>query len=486
MKEVRIGDLEFFLDGADLRYVRLGGREIIRRLHVAVRDLSWATIPGKLSREISDDDGTFRLTWASNHLPFGVPVACTGSIEVSESGLALAVHYRALGPVVYNRIGICVLHPLVQAGCPVEFETPEGHHISDSFPVSVAPQPVVDGGPIPTLGPYRRLTVKDEELTLTYEFEGDDFELEDHRNWTDASLKTYSTPLALPRPRHLRKGDEIAQRVTLSWEGTPSPAQPPMAAKGVRPKLFALLAASPDDVPTTTDLGALVDAGFGLRVQVRIDDADSLADAQFVVSLARQVNARVQLCLMAEESSDWEAARSIIRIAEPEVVFVMHAGAVSGAPNECTDVGLMGRATRELPGVNLAGGTPFNLCELQRHDLRHLPAVCFSICPRVHAYDDASIMETLEALPHVLQAVRKLNDGDIHAGPLLAEERTGSSIGTESMSPRGADILPLEWLAGVPNGLAGATSLCTLDARQLVQDGHLTRAACSLLGRQCD
>ena len=31
-------------------------------------------------------------------------------------------------------------------------------------------------------------------------FNGETFEMEDQRNWTDASFKTYCTPLSLPYP----------------------------------------------------------------------------------------------------------------------------------------------------------------------------------------------------------------------------------------------------------------------------------------------
>jgi hypothetical protein len=33
------------LEGADLRYVRLDGQEVLRRVHLAVRDHNWATVP---------------------------------------------------------------------------------------------------------------------------------------------------------------------------------------------------------------------------------------------------------------------------------------------------------------------------------------------------------------------------------------------------------------------------------------------------------
>ena len=52
-------------------------------------------------------------------------------------------------------------------------------------------------------------------LRLELTFEGEAFETEDQRNWIDASFKTYSTPLSLPRPVILRQGTRIEQRVTL-------------------------------------------------------------------------------------------------------------------------------------------------------------------------------------------------------------------------------------------------------------------------------
>jgi hypothetical protein len=53
-------------------------------------------------------------------------------------------------------------------------------------------------------------------------FEGDTFEMEDQRNWTDASFKTFCTPLRLPFPVELKKGEHIKQVVSLKTEGVPA------------------------------------------------------------------------------------------------------------------------------------------------------------------------------------------------------------------------------------------------------------------------
>ena len=55
--------------------------------------------------------------------------------------------------------------------------------------------------------------------------------MEDHRNWTDASFKTYVRPLALPWPYTLRAGEAVTQSVTVVLRGTP-----PKPSKGVARK----------------------------------------------------------------------------------------------------------------------------------------------------------------------------------------------------------------------------------------------------------
>ena len=48
--------------------------------------------------------------------------------------------------------------------------------------------------------------------------------MEDQRNWTDASFKTYCTPLARPFPVPVQAGDRVDQRValTVNCDGLPN------------------------------------------------------------------------------------------------------------------------------------------------------------------------------------------------------------------------------------------------------------------------
>ena len=65
------------------------------------------------------------------------------------------------------------------------------------------------------------------------EFEGDTFETEDQRNWTDASFKTYGGALSTPLPLALAAGHTVRQKVTFVLPAagalaTPAPGDQPM------------------------------------------------------------------------------------------------------------------------------------------------------------------------------------------------------------------------------------------------------------------
>ncbi len=53
-------------------------------------------------------------------------------------------------------------------------------------------------------------------VTAECRMEGDTFEMEDQRNWSDASYKTYVRPLALPWPYRIPAGQAVRQRIVLS------------------------------------------------------------------------------------------------------------------------------------------------------------------------------------------------------------------------------------------------------------------------------
>ena len=79
------------------------------------------------------------------------------------------------------------------------------------FPLLISPrQPFTD---------IRKMKWEKHGNKFSLDFSGDVFETEDQRNWTDASFKTYCTPLGIPYPVKLKSGEKIIQKVVLRVDG---------------------------------------------------------------------------------------------------------------------------------------------------------------------------------------------------------------------------------------------------------------------------
>jgi D-apionolactonase len=224
------GPVRALLDGIDLRYVSIGRTELVRRVYVAVRDRNWNTIPGEISGlEVDARDDSFDVRFSVRHRSADIAFAWEGAILGTADGrITYGLDGVAEQDLQYNRIGICVHHPWREtAGAPFRARTPEGE-LEGTFPDLIGPQLVKDGKIYALFPAYDGLDVTlPAGGTLRLEFEGDLWETEDHRNWTDANFKTYSTPLALGFPHDLGSGERLAQRVTIRPEGVEdaAPAQ---------------------------------------------------------------------------------------------------------------------------------------------------------------------------------------------------------------------------------------------------------------------
>ena len=206
------------LDGIDLRYLRIGGTELVRRVYAAVRDVDWDTVPGVVSGlEIEESDDGFRVEFDVRHARREVDFAWHGTIIGTDTGRIEYVFDGCAGAAFpFGRIGLCVHHPWREtAGARFTARTPDGD-IDGAFPDLIGPQSF-DGKAFSPLFPsFDHLEV---ELAdggrLVLDFEGDLWETEDHRNWTDANFKTYSTPISLGPPPPLEPGQALRQRLVI-------------------------------------------------------------------------------------------------------------------------------------------------------------------------------------------------------------------------------------------------------------------------------
>jgi hypothetical protein len=94
----------------------------------------------------------------------------------------------ALSDFQKNRIGFCVLHPIRECAG----KTATTFHSDGSMSQFIFPEQISPTQPVKNV--KSMIWEAAPGIKARLDFSGDIFEMEDQRNWTDASFKTYCTP----------------------------------------------------------------------------------------------------------------------------------------------------------------------------------------------------------------------------------------------------------------------------------------------------
>lgn len=430
------GSLTAELDGGNLRHIRFDGTEIIRAISFIVRDRNWGTYNPRISElAIEEEDAGFTVAYRavtddglqSFHYSARIRGSADGSIDFESEGEAETAFET-------NRTGFVVLHPIVGvSGQPVVIEHVDGSIVESVFPDLIDPvQPMMN---------LRALTHEPVPgLRVTCRMEGDAFEMEDQRNWTDASYKTYVRPLARPWPYLLPAGERLQQAVRLRVVG--SAATHPQARGDVLLKVGGVLGRAPklglgldpDEIRPTQDqvtpLRALGASILVCHYDPRRDHGSRTLKA--LADTAALIGAEPWLEAVVTEVEGFEdeiraLGRDVTAIGSPFPTVLL-----SPAPDmKCTLPGsswppappaeAMFRAAREaFPTVRIGGGMFSYFTELNRKrpPVDQLDLVTFTTIATMHAGDDHSIMEGLESLPAIAKSARAVAGGKpIAVGP---------------------------------------------------------------------
>ncbi len=423
---LRAGPLSAEFDAGNLRHIRYNGVEVMRAVSFIVRDRNWGTYNPVISDlKVDETADGFRVSYTAVARDAGQTFRYSASIEGSSDGrLAFRGEGEAVTPFVTNRTGFVVLHPIAGvAGHPVEIEHVDGSIVAGTFPELIDPvQPMMA---------LRSLTHQAAPgLSVTCRMEGDTFEMEDQRNWTDASYKTYVRPLALPWPYTLEAGSRLQQSVTLTVKG--SGGANGSASGGVRiafgaeigPAPSMGLGLDPDDAATTRSVAEkLAELAPGHLIchydPRRGHDAATLREA---VAIAGLIGAKPWLEAVVVEVEDY--AREILALGE--IVAALGAPFEVVALSPASDLkctlpgsvwppaapldGVFEVARHAFPGARLAGGmfSYFTEMNRKRPPVDRLDLVSFTTSAMVHAGDDLSVMEGLESLPAIAASARAI------------------------------------------------------------------------------
>jgi hypothetical protein len=333
-----------------------------------------------------------------------------------------------------NRIGFCVLHPIHEcAGAACQLEHVDGSRETTRFPHYIAPQALIDGRIHPVY-PFAELHAMTHEVLpgvwAGLRFEGETFEMEDQRNWTDASFKTYSTPLRLPFPARVEQGTRITQSVTLALsderrrtddegrttdDDISSFVLRPSSKAVALPRIGLGIAShsQPLSERELDRLRALHVTHLRVDLNLASDDYGALLRQASQQARALGISLEVALTLSDAAADELAALADVLAEIKPPV----HAWLIFHGSDHSPDAALVRLAHTHLAGYDpaalIGGGTNANFTELNR---AHPPIdafdlLCYAITPQVHAFDNASLAETLAAQAVTVASARQFAGG---------------------------------------------------------------------------
>ena len=428
VRVLRAGPLSVEFENGALRYVRFGGIEVLRAIAFLVRDENWGTFTPALSDlKIEEGGGRFAVFYRASCADARRRLTYEARISGHDDGaLAFEVRAEAETEIRTNRTGFIVLHPAALAGRPVRITHADGRIIRARFPELISPEQLL-----------LDISALDHEIApgvwASCRMEGDSFEMEDQRNWGDASYKTYVGSLLRPWPYTLAAGSRHVQAVRLSIAPSESIVAATRASDTapisveVAGETGGRLPAVGIGVPASETQHAMAAIDLLRRLSpnylvchIDLRNEVSRSTLEAYRRLAEATAAETDLEVVIADDSDPSAAlaglANVLAAAglEPTSLAVSTAADLSSwqpgedRPTQPTAQAICAAARQVFPRAKLGGGVFAYFTEINRKrpPTELLDYVSHTTCSIVHAADDRSVMETLETLPAIIASTR--------------------------------------------------------------------------------
>ena len=474
MKTLRAGPLTLIFEEAygSVRRLDVAGHEVVRRIYPAVRDKDWNTVPLRVwDVDVQAAEDSLSVKLHARATAGDIDLAWRSFITGDSRGtLKFGMEGQARTEFLRNRVGFCVLHPARCAGLSAAVESADGGIRRGTFPRYIYPNPPFTNFVKVWYAPAPGLKVR-------VDLEGDTFEMEDQRNWTDASFKTYSTPSSVPRPLPTHRGMRFDQTVTVTLEESAPEPRP-------APASVLTLDAKPARAFPRLGLG-LAHHGFALRA-VEIDRLRALRPAHLRVDLrlattawpdvlqraadeAKSIGCALELALRFGPDGRCELLRPALEALKTPVarVLLFQEGLPVIQParsGEAKDL-----LATLLPGVPIGGGSDGHFEQLNTGQAgKDWDLVCWPATPQVHQHDDLTLIENLEGLAATVESARLFSgDRPLCVTPVTLLPRSGPGApgpmgSAPNVDSRQWSLMGAAWTVGslkrlAESGVASAT-----------------------------
>jgi hypothetical protein len=447
--------------GAELRNdelsdITFNGMPVLRAIRAVVRDHDWRTLVPTVSRVAQHSrDGGVTLLLDIDFAGFGS--SYTGELAIHFTKNSVKVTFDGVAPAAFrsNRIGLVVLHRPDDAGRAVTIGSPGGASTPSFFPVDISPhQPFMD---------LSSMEWERDGTRFRLDFHGDVFETEDQRNWTDASFKTYSTPLSKPFPVEVSAGDRVHQSVLLtvtSGSAAPSSVRQPESVltvlDGGTARVPALsLSATSATAPRTRSEPI---PGLDALLLELAPGPDNERTVRGAADEATDLNVPLDVRLSVDSPQRIGELLELLPLDNVLRLAVFDASSHVTEPELWAE--LRDEARRREFGGALLAGARSHFTELNRSADRLPPdadAVSFSITPQMHATEVPHVVETLPMQRLVALNALRIGPGrPLHLGPVTLKARfnavategddaAAEAMATDPLQPEG---FTAAWLLG--------------------------------------
>jgi hypothetical protein len=465
VKSLNAGEISCLYENGNLRKISFRGKEIIKMIYPAVRNTNWQTAISEITDEkINSYDKGFEISYTAifrlNQIHYKSGITITGK---EDDSIFFAMHGEALSNFEKRRIGLCVLHPISACrGKRVTITRPDQSTYTAVFPDYVSPHQ-------PFFEVQQMLWINNQDHTIKMIFEGDVFETEDQRNWTDNSYKTYSTPLDRPSPVLIEKGTTMEQRVTLKIRSI----EPALNKKAgiinddihlddisideisndeISDKPVSDEQISEDEISnnleeekvpfpkigycrmpgnnllTNFEIAALTKVHFDhYRVELFMSTPQWWEELQAAISEAEILNTSLELIVFFSDSFEKEISHLMQQLNKYErcinSLLPLH------IDHDVTPAfliqSLYSRFKDSLPSVKIGYGTNAYFAALNRNRpvSVNYDFVSFSLNPQVHASDTRTIIENLESQQQILESIRQFTTKPVRISPVTFQQR---------------------------------------------------------------
>ena len=463
---LKAGPVQLTYDAGFLRTFSSNGEEVLRMIYFAIRNRDWNTAAITITDESvrsKADSFVVDYNWQVDDL--GIQLVGTAYIEGQPDGTITFDFYgRAVNTFLRNRLGFCVLHPIEGlTGQPCLIEHPDGQRTEAVFPDLISPHQ-------PFLNIRAMIWTMASGQHYESTFEGDVFETEDQRNWTDASYKTYCTPLERLLPVNVQAGTEIRQHVTFrpirpesaSLLGSvSSQTEVKILLDEQSPKNESIrigLGHRADGPPlTTNEADKLKSLGLShLRTDVFLSNHSWQNGLSAALNDANQLGIPLELAIFFGADAPAQGHQFINFTQSQQVplysISLFQADTLTTTDTLLNQVVPIFRA--QMPDILLGGGTDKNFVDLNRHrfDVEQVDFLTYSLNPQVHAFDNQTLMENVAAQSDTIRSARALSGGKpVHISPVTLLPRYNPDAAptngrdTPPADPRHSTQFGAEW-----------------------------------------